>query len=532
MIYEILLLLVFTFLGIMLGTLTGLIPGLHVNNVALIMIAASPAIFASLLFLTDHGVEYSFIPILVAAVILATSITHTFLDFIPSTFLGAPEGETALAVLPAHAMVLEGKGYQAVYLSALGSLGAMVFAFIMIVPFRFIIGPPINGYDYLKEVMVFVLIGIVVLLIFTETKKVSYRKVFVGAGVPNEREDDLGGNGGRKSCVPEILMKDLTYGEKVMITGEVVRCDGGISLDIKDGSGTAHVLIIERNNDIKKGESMTFEGVLEKREGTYSRTLGLCQAALFFLMCGAFGWLMIDVHVSSPVGLPATVLFPALSGLFGLATLVESVRQNPTIPIQEISIPKVDRMDTVKSVGSGSFFGSIVGFLPGLSAGVATVVAMVFRKDPKKEQVIVTLSSINTANAFFVLVALFLILRPRSGAAIAIDQLIAVQRWDGILLPQGLAYLLFSALLAGTIAFFLTIGIGKVFARTFTKFPYRTLVLIIIATIISMVFAFTGPMGLFILAISTSIGMIPPAIGIRRSHGMAVLLVPVIVWLW
>jgi len=58
------------------------------------------------------------------------------------------------------------------------------------------------------------------------------------------------------------------------------------------------------------------------------------------------------------------------------------------------------------------------------------------------------------------------------------------------------------------------------------------MVTIIIVVIIVMVFLFTGPMGLFVLAVSTSIGMIPPSIGIRRSHAMAVLLVPVIIWLW
>jgi putative membrane protein len=47
-----------------------------------------------------------------------------------------------------------------------------------------------------------------------------------------------------------------------------------------------------------------------------------------------------------------------------------------------------------------------------------------------------------------------------------------------------------------------------------------------------MVLAFTGPLGLFVLAVSTAIGMIAPLTGIRRSHGMGVLLLPVIVMLW
>jgi putative membrane protein len=58
----------------------------------------------------------------------AALITHSFLDNIPSTFLGVPEAETALAVLPAHALCLEGRGEEAVRCSAIGSAFAMVFA--------------------------------------------------------------------------------------------------------------------------------------------------------------------------------------------------------------------------------------------------------------------------------------------------------------------------------------------------------------------------------------------------------------------
>jgi putative membrane protein len=47
-----------------------------------------------------------------------------------------------------------------------------------------------------------------------------------------------------------------------------------------------------------------------------------------------------------------------------------------------------------------------------------------------------------------------------------------------------------------------------------------------------MVFAFTGWKGLLVLAVSTSIGMIPPLTGIRRSHSMGILMVPVLFLLW
>jgi putative membrane protein len=451
--FEIILVIIFAVLGTGLGVLTGLIPGLHVNNIAIIMLSLAPTLLLGLMFLQDYGIPELFIPILLCCIIVAMSVAHTFLDFIPSTFLGVPEGETALSVLPAHSMVLEGRGYEAVMLSAIGSLGGIIIAFIFLIPFRYIIGEPVNGYLYLKEFMVFILLGICILILITEQNKIPYRRM------------------------------------------------------------------------IKNGK-------VQYEKGIFSRTIGVGIAVIIFLVAGIFGYIILKLDVSSPFGLPSTALFPALGGLFGLATLLESVRTNTGIPEQDITRPELDRKETVKSVTTGSVAGSTVGFLPGLSSGVATVVAMLFRKEPEREQVIVTLSAINTTNSFFVLIALFLILRPRSGAAIVVNQLIPIEQWSGALLPINLIYLILAGLVAAILGFFLTLYIGRKFAFVFSKFPYRKIVTGIIIFIIIMVFAFTGILGLFILAVATCIGLLPPYFGVRRSHAMGVLLVPVIIMLW
>ncbi|MGB3943907.1 MAG: tripartite tricarboxylate transporter permease, partial [Methanothrix sp.] len=103
-------LLISVILGFILGTVSGLTPGLHSNNFAALMLALSPAFFWL-------GLD----PVDLAAAILAASVAQTFLDIIPSIFIGAPDAETALAILPGHEMMLEGKGIEAVRLSALGS---------------------------------------------------------------------------------------------------------------------------------------------------------------------------------------------------------------------------------------------------------------------------------------------------------------------------------------------------------------------------------------------------------------------------
>ncbi|MFP4655591.1 MAG: tripartite tricarboxylate transporter permease [Methanohalobium sp.] len=84
--------------GYLLGIISGLIPGIHTNNFAMILLVLSPV-------MTDYGITTFY----AAVIILANAITHTFHDVIPSIFLGAPSADMALAVLPGHQLLLDGQ---------------------------------------------------------------------------------------------------------------------------------------------------------------------------------------------------------------------------------------------------------------------------------------------------------------------------------------------------------------------------------------------------------------------------------------
>jgi putative membrane protein len=129
-------------------------------------------------------------------------------------------------------------------------------------------------------------------------------------------------------------------------------------------------------------------------------------------------------------------------------------------------------------------------------------------------------------------VALFLILRPRSGAAIVVDQLISVDQWDALIMPQALVYLLIAAIFSAITAFYITLYMGRKFARAFERLPYQKIVIGIIVFIFVMVVMFTGLIGLLVLLVATAVGLVPQALGVRRSHAMGVLLLPVIIMLW
>ena len=423
----------FCILGTITGIATGLLPGLHVNNIALILLSLSGTIIAAFSFLFEFGVSEDFIFVLICIFIIATSISHTFHDVIPSTFLGAPDPDTALQVLPAHSLLVEGKGFEAVSLSALGSYGAILFCFLLLLPIRFLIGSPLFFYEALREIMLFVLIAISLLMLLTEKAKIE------------------------------------VFGKK----------------------------------------------------GVYSSFFGMLFALLVFLLSGFFGIVIFGIPVESPIGLQSPVLFPALAGLFGTPTLITSLLTRPVIPKQKIKNPSFDsgmKKSSILSVITGSLGGILVSIIPGITSATGTVISMNARGESSKRQTIITLSAVNTACAFFVVVMMFVILRSRSGAALAAMQLMPVNEWSGLLMPANLAYLLIAVLLAGTLSYFSTISVGKIFAKKFANVPYAFVVKLTIFLVSLLVFLFTGFMGLLVLLIATFIGLLPVEFGVRRSH--------------
>ncbi len=106
-------------LGIIAGTITGLIPGIHINLVAVLLLSFS-AFFLSYVS-----------PLVLVVFIASMAICHSFLDFIPSIFLGAPDEDTVLSILPGHEMLIKGKAYEAIILTLYGSLAAIILTLFL-----------------------------------------------------------------------------------------------------------------------------------------------------------------------------------------------------------------------------------------------------------------------------------------------------------------------------------------------------------------------------------------------------------------
>jgi len=157
-------------LGIIAGIFTGLIPGIHINLVSLLIVSLS-VYMLNLVSLPFFGVF-----------IIAMAITHTFLDILPAIFLGAPDADTALGVLPGHKLLLKGMGYEAVKLTVIGSLLSLILA-VLLFPLFILIVPKI--YTNLQPFIGHILLAVVVYMILVEKgldKKFWASFIFLAAG--------------------------------------------------------------------------------------------------------------------------------------------------------------------------------------------------------------------------------------------------------------------------------------------------------------------------------------------------------------
>ena len=116
-----------SFIGIMIGTITGMVPGIHVNTAGAIMFASSTFLLS---FLS---------PEFLCVVMVSMSIAHALIEFVPSMLLGVPQEATATSILPGHRMVLQGRSKEVIRIVSVGGFGAILVTIIMLPVFAIVL---------------------------------------------------------------------------------------------------------------------------------------------------------------------------------------------------------------------------------------------------------------------------------------------------------------------------------------------------------------------------------------------------------
>lgn len=397
--------------GAGLGVVAGLTPGLHANTLAVLLLGA----------IGGAGLE-------MACLLVAMAVAQTVSGFLPATFLGAPDPEGAATALPAHALLQEGRGYEAAMLALHGCTLGFGISLLLLLPAQ---------------------------------------ALLAGAS----------GTGALDRAVPGLIVV------------------------------LAAVLVLT-----------------ERQRLMGRRSLGMLAAGGVFVLAGWLGSVVLSLPIPSSLG-EGQGLFALLAGLFGMPGLLLAARSRATRRQQLIPASERTR-ESVASAGVGAAFGSVVGILPGMTSGVATVLALLTQRTERREQAIVATAAAAMAASLFTVFAFLLISRARSGVMLAIEQRLPSESWTTavpLLLPPFLLAALLGLALAAACHPVLAAG----FARGLGGGQRRVNV-IVGGLVASLVAILSGPLGLGVLLAATLVGLIPWRLGVRRTHLMGCLLVPLL----
>lgn len=536
----------FALLGTAAGVATGLTPGLHVNTVAAFILAFQ-GLFLALagsLFAGASPTSPDLI-LLVAALVVGMVIAHTFLDYVPSIFLGAPEAETALSVLPGHRMLLQGRAVEAIRLSARGSLIATFLALLLVLPFRLVMGTPVDAYGDLRRAIPSLLLLVAAMLIISEPGHSRERPRSLVCRLPE-------GLLGRGETRPEILAlppSEVGDSQEAFLLQGVVTVHESRAVVVSDKRASVRVRLEGEPPAPLQGAVSLFVAPGEIRS-RFAVLVPKGWGTSVFLLSGLLGSLVLLTPALATNWFPIPGLqadprnlgfLPLFTGLFALPALLISLARTPAVPPQEIApqpSPLSPRTQVRAALG-GSLAGAFVAWIPGVTAATATIFSQLLsgnrsRRERNDEEFILSISCVNTATAIFTILALFVILRARSGGAAALlalaEDLVVV--WDPVLrFPPALAWLLLAVVVAAVLAFFLTRGFGVLFARLAGALPYRRIVLGVLLFLVGVILLFSGATGLLVAMAATLIGLVPPLVGVRRVHLMGCLILPLILLL-
>jgi TctA family transporter len=505
-----------TCVGAALGTFTGIAPGIHVNTLALIMLVSYPTIAQVMgQVCVVSGVDVGHVPLLVCCVIISASVVHSFVDFIPSIFFGAPDDETVLSVLPGHRLLLSGRGLEAVACAAKGSLAGAAVAIILAVPMFLIMSGPIYFYDRFEPLIPGVLVTVMVMLVMAEaddrriTILIDARK---GAVSRLERID-----------VPSLVPRD---GEPVKAWGRLERTSRNRFI-LHSAQGEWAV----RAKTGTLGGRAEVNGVWKVRR---RRARNKLSALILLLSSGLLGF--IALYGRLPLtgtwdGIDGNMLFPLLTGLFGLPTLLSSVSSGH-IPKQDETI---DPDFLPRAAIGGALAGGFVGWVPGVTSTTGTMIGSMADADRGDDpddaarRFITMVSSVGTAAAVFGIIALAVSGKGRTGALLVVKQMLGADGIEALSSATSTEtiMLLVSVFAAALLGYAITLRLGKVFAAKVGNVDLDRLTKCIIAAMLLLVLLMTGIPGMLLLFASTLLGMIPPRIGVNRVHLTGCLLVPI-----
>lgn len=232
-------------------------------------------------------------------------------------------------------------------------------------------------------------------------------------------------------------------------------------------------------------------------------------ASFVFLLAGALGIATLRGAIIDP-------LFPAFSGLFAASGILLSFTSHRSMPKQK---GEETKLDFLPYVAAGVVFGMLSDLLPGIAAPaqIAVFASAILATDEAKK-FLALVASIAASHGVFAFASLLSIGKAREGALAIVNGITPV-------LPGDLPAMMGVFLLSTGISAFLLMRLSR-HANLLQKFDVKAINFGVLAYLVCAVAIISGAGGLLLFATSTAVGLLPPLLGIRRTHVMGLIIVP------
>lgn len=242
-------------------------------------------------------------------------------------------------------------------------------------------------------------------------------------------------------------------------------------------------------------------------------------ALVILVLSGFLGYIVLDLHFMGRMA-----LFPMLTGLFGLSILFYSIKTKPVVPDGNESINFVGKKDAASGGLLGSLGGMLAGLLPGIGSAQSAFLAQEILGGKSRRKFMMAIGGINTSDVIFSLLALWLIGNPRSGAAVAVSNLM-----ESLSLLD-VAVFIVSITIAGGLAGALTLVLSRKALDLMKRVNYQKLCLSVIMFLFFIIGLLSGWKGILVATSGTFIGLTCLSGGVRRSYMMGSLIIPTILF--
>jgi len=239
-------------------------------------------------------------------------------------------------------------------------------------------------------------------------------------------------------------------------------------------------------------------------------------AGIIFILAGFLGLATLNLPLKQP-------LLPLLTGLFGSSSLIYSISQKTKIPEQKIEKFNINKKELIKPALASILSSPLCSFLPGLGSSQAAIIGSEITGKLSRRQFLILLGSVNIIVMSLSFVALYLIQKPRTGSAYAINEIIQIT-------PKDLFFILFAIFITSIMLIPLTLKLSKLFSNNINKINYSNLSLIILIFLSILVIVFSEFTGFLVFLVSTCLGLTCNYLGVRKGYLMGCLLIPAIIF--